>query len=160
MMFLLGRQATFGHVASYVRHSAEYGIAHSGFKIDMSAVRERKRKMVHGLNEMYLQNYKQTGAELIFGVGRFIGRRTVEVVLRDGGKRQLRGTNVIISTGTRAAIGAIPGLAEAQPLTHIGALELDVVPEHLLVIGGGYIGVELSQAMRRFRQQGDGDRYQ
>jgi pyruvate/2-oxoglutarate dehydrogenase complex dihydrolipoamide dehydrogenase (E3) component len=64
--------------------------------------------------------------------------------------RQLCGTNVIVSTGTRAALGAIPGLAEAEPLTHIEALELDEVPEHLLVIGGGYIGIELSQAMRRF----------
>ena len=137
-------------VASYVRNSQEFGIAHNGFKIDMSGVRERKRKMVHGLNEMYLENYKQTGGELIFGMGSFIGRRTVEVRLRDGGKRQLHGTNFIISTGTRAAIGAIPGLAEAQPLTHIEALELDAVPEHLLVIGGGYVGVELSQAMRRF----------
>jgi pyruvate/2-oxoglutarate dehydrogenase complex dihydrolipoamide dehydrogenase (E3) component len=58
--------------------------------------------------------------------------------------------NVIVSTGTRAALDAIPGLAEAQPLTHIEALELDEVPKHLLVMGGGYIGVELSQAMRRF----------
>src|SRR5579863_839212 len=137
-------------VASYVRHSEEFGIAHNGFKIDMSGVRERKRDMVHGLNEMYLQNYKQTGGELIFGEGSFVGRRTIEVRLRDGGKRQLHGTNVIISTGTRAAIGPIPGLAEALPLTHVGALELDVVPEHLLVIGGGYVGVELAQAMRRF----------
>jgi pyruvate/2-oxoglutarate dehydrogenase complex dihydrolipoamide dehydrogenase (E3) component len=57
---------------------------------------------------------------------------------------------VIVSTGTRATIESIPGLAEAQPLTHIEALELGEVPEHLLVIGGGYVGVELSQAMRRF----------
>ena len=57
---------------------------------------------------------------------------------------------MIVSTGTRATLEAIPGLAEAQPLTHIEALELGQVPEHLLVIGGGYVGVELSQAMRRF----------
>jgi pyruvate/2-oxoglutarate dehydrogenase complex dihydrolipoamide dehydrogenase (E3) component len=67
-----------------------------------------------------------------------------------GTTRQLRGTNVIVSTGTRATLEAISGLAEAQPLTHIEALELDQVPEHLLVIGGGYVGVELSQAMPRF----------
>src|SRR6202042_1396459 len=82
--------------------------------------------------------------------GRFVAPRTVEATLPDGSTRQLRGTNVIVSTGTRAALEAIPGLAEAQPLTHIEALELGQVPEHLLVIGGGYIGVELSQAMRRF----------
>jgi pyruvate/2-oxoglutarate dehydrogenase complex dihydrolipoamide dehydrogenase (E3) component len=84
------------------------------------------------------------------GTGRFIGPRTIEATLSDGTKRQLRGTNVIICTGTHAAIDTTPGLAEAQPLTHVEALELDEVPEHLLVIGGGYVGLEFSQAMRRF----------
>jgi pyruvate/2-oxoglutarate dehydrogenase complex dihydrolipoamide dehydrogenase (E3) component len=137
-------------VASYFRRSKEFGITNNGFAIDMAAVRERKRRMVTGLNEMYLENYKQTGAEFICGTGRFLAPRTLEVTLADGTTRQLRGANVIISTGTRAAMEAIPGLAEAKPLTHIEALELDEIPEHLLVVGGGYVGVELSQAMRRF----------
>jgi pyruvate/2-oxoglutarate dehydrogenase complex dihydrolipoamide dehydrogenase (E3) component len=137
-------------VASYFRGSKDYGITCDGFTIDMSAVRDRKRKMVSGLNEMYLDNYNRTGAEFILGSGRFIAQRTLEVARPDGTIRQLRGTNVIVSTGTRATVPVIPGLAEAQPLTHIEALELDEVPEHLLVIGGGYVGVELSQAMRRF----------
>ena len=137
-------------VVDYFRRAKEFGIAHDGFTIDMSGVRERKRKMVRGLNEMYMENYRQTGAEFILATGRFVAPRTVEATLPDGTTRQLRGTNVIVSTGTRATLEAIPGLAEAQPLTHIEALELDQVPEHLLVIGGGYIGVELSQAMRRF----------
>src|SRR5205809_1706454 len=137
-------------VASYVRRSKEFGIAHNGFTIEMSGVRERKRKMVTGMNEMYLETYRKTGAEFILGNGRFIAPRTVNVTLADGTTRQLRGTNVIVSTGTRATLGAIPGLADAQPLTHIEALELDEVPAHLLVVGGGYVGIELSQAMRRF----------
>lgn len=137
-------------VASYFRRSEEFGITGKGITIDMSGVRERKRKMVSGLNEMYLENYRNTGAEFILGRGRFIAPKTVEASLSDGSSRQLRGTNVIISTGTRPAMESIPGLAEAQPLTHIEALELGEVPEHLLVIGGGYVGVELSQAMRRF----------
>ncbi len=137
-------------VASYFQRSKEFGINEDGFTIDMSKVRERKRKMVTGLNEMYLENYRNTGAEFILGAGRFIAPKVIEVTLTDGTTRQLRGTNVIISTGTRAALGAFPGLAEAQPLTHIEALELDQIPEHLLVIGGGYVGIELSQAMRRF----------
>jgi pyruvate/2-oxoglutarate dehydrogenase complex dihydrolipoamide dehydrogenase (E3) component len=116
----------------------------------MAEVRERKRKMVRGLNDMYLENYKNTGGEFILGTGRFIASRTVEVVLGDGATRQLRGANVIVSTGTRATVEAIPGLTEARPLTHVEALELDQVPEHLLVLGGGYVGVEMSQAMRRF----------
>jgi pyruvate/2-oxoglutarate dehydrogenase complex dihydrolipoamide dehydrogenase (E3) component len=137
-------------VASYFRRSKEFGITHDGFAIDMAGVRERKRAMVRGLNEAYMENYRNTGAEFLLGTGRFVAPKTVEVTLADGTKRQLRGANVIVSTGTRAALGKIPGLAEAQPLTHIEALELDEIPEHLLVVGGGYVGVELSQAMRRF----------
>ena len=137
-------------VASYFRRSKEFGITHNGFTIDMFGVRDRKRRMVTGLNEMYLENYRNAGAEFILGTGRFIAPRTVEIALADGSTRQLRGTNVIVSTGTRAMVEAIPGLVEAHPLTHIEALELDEVPEHLLVIGGGYVGVEMSQAIRRF----------
>jgi pyruvate/2-oxoglutarate dehydrogenase complex dihydrolipoamide dehydrogenase (E3) component len=137
-------------VASYLRRSEEFGIPKRDFAIDMHRVRERKRKMVSGWNNTYLENYKKTGAEFILGSGRFIATKTLEVTLGDGSTRQLRGTNVIINTGTYATLKAIPGLAEAQPLTHIEALELDQVPQHLLVIGGGYIGLELSQAMRRF----------
>ncbi len=137
-------------VVDYFRRSKEFGIVHDGFTIEMSGVRDRKRKMVAGLNEMYMENYRKTGGQFILGAGRFVAPRTVEVTLADGSTRQLRGTDVIVSTGTRATLEAIPGLAEAQPLTHIEALELGQVPEHLLVIGGGYVGVELSQAMRRF----------
>ena len=84
------------------------------------------------------------------GSGRFIGPKTLEATLPDGTTRQLRGTNVIIDTGTHAALEPIAGLTEAQPLTHVEALELDQIPEHLLVLGGGYVGLEFSQAMRRF----------
>src|SRR3982074_113458 len=141
-------------VASYFRRSKEFGITHDGFAIDMADVRERKRKMVRGLNDMYMENYKNTGDEFILGTGRFLAPRTVEVTLADGTTRQLRGANVIVSTGTRAALDTIPGLAEAQPLTHIEALELDEIPEHLLVVGGGYVRVGVSQAMGRFGRKG------
>ena len=137
-------------VASYVRRSAEFGIPKREFTVDMSAVRDRKRRMVSSWNEAYLDNYKKSGAEFIVGSGRFIGEKTLEVAVHDGTTRQLRGARVIINIGTRAALEPVPGLSEAQPLTHIEALELDEVPEHLLVIGGGYIGLELAQAMRRF----------
>ena len=112
-------------VASYVRRSQEFGIAREGFRVDMSAVRDRKRKMVSGQVDAHLAEYKRSGTELILGTGRFIGPKTIEATLPDGTTRQLRGTNVVISTGTRAALEPIPGLAEAQPLTHIEALELD-----------------------------------
>src|SRR6202041_897525 len=136
-------------VASYVRRSEEFGIPARDFKVDMTTVRGRKREMVSGLNQVYLDNYKATGAELIMGEGRFVAPRTVQVKMNDGGTRTLRGGNVIISTGTHATIDATPGLAESKPLTHVEALELGEVPEHLIIIGGGYIGLELAQAMRR-----------
>ena len=75
--------------------------------------------MVVVLNEMYMENYRTTGAEFICGAGRFVAPRTVEATLPDGSTRQLRGTNVIVGTGTRATLEAIPGLAGVQPLTHI-----------------------------------------
>ena len=137
-------------IASYFGKSEEFGIAKQQFTLDMSAVRGRKRKMVSALNDLYLDRYGKTGAEFIVGSGRFVAQRTLEVTLSDGTSRQLRGTNVIISTGTRAALEAIPGLVEAQPLTHVEALELDEVPDHLVVIGSGYVGLELAQAIRRF----------
>src|SRR5215467_15214988 len=95
-------------VASYFRRSKEFGITDRGFTIDMAGVRERKRKMVSGLNEMYLENYSKTGAEFILGTGRFIRPKIIEVTLPDGTIRKLRGANVIVSTGTRASLEAIP----------------------------------------------------
>jgi pyruvate/2-oxoglutarate dehydrogenase complex dihydrolipoamide dehydrogenase (E3) component len=137
-------------VASYFARSEEFGITKDNWQIHMTGVRDGKRKMVEGLVDMHLANFKSSGAELLLGSGRFIAPKTVEVSLPDGGSRFLHGENVIISTGSRATIEPIPGLRESGPLTHIEALELDHLPEHLLIIGGGYIGLEFAQAMRRF----------
>jgi pyruvate/2-oxoglutarate dehydrogenase complex dihydrolipoamide dehydrogenase (E3) component len=136
-------------VASYFFRSEEFGISKDNTRIHMPAVRDRKRKMVDGLVEMHLGIYKSSGTELITGSGRFVAPKTLEVTLSDGGTRLLRGANVVISTGSRAKIDSIAGLDEAQPMTHIEALELDHIPGHLLVLGGGYIGLELAQAFRR-----------
>ena len=141
------------HTAQFahnVRRSEEFGISVDSFRVNMPAVRERKRKMVQGLVDTHLMLYKQSGAELIMASGRFVAPKTLEASLPDGTKRLLRGKNVVIGTGTHAAIENIPGLASAQPLTHIEALELDIVPEHLIVLGAGYVGLEFAQAMRRF----------
>jgi pyruvate/2-oxoglutarate dehydrogenase complex dihydrolipoamide dehydrogenase (E3) component len=140
-------------VASYFGRSEEFGISKDNWKITMSAVTERKRKMVASLVEMHLELYKKSGAELVMGSGRFVAPKTIEVTLSEGGTRSLRGKHVVINTGSRAALEAIPGLPEAAPLTHIEALELDELPKHLLIIGGGYIGLEFAQAMRRLGSQ-------
>jgi pyruvate/2-oxoglutarate dehydrogenase complex dihydrolipoamide dehydrogenase (E3) component len=137
-------------IASYFYRSEEFGIHKDNTRIDMVGVRDNKRKMVAGMRDLALGAYKDSGAELVMGVGRMTGDRTVEVDLADGGKRVFHGKDVVINTGSRAFIEPIPGLAEAGPLTHIEALELDHVPRHLLILGGGYIGLELAQAMRRF----------
>jgi pyruvate/2-oxoglutarate dehydrogenase complex dihydrolipoamide dehydrogenase (E3) component len=136
-------------VVSYLRRSEEFGVITNGFKVDMSVVRDRKRKMVKGLVDIHVDNFTKSGTELIMGSGRFVALRTLEVSLSEGGTRYLRGTNVIIGTGTRATLEPIPGLIESHPLTHIEALELDVIPAHVLVMGGGYIGLEFAQTLRR-----------
>lgn len=140
-------------VASYFRRSEEFGITKDNFKIDMQAVRRRKRLMVDGLVDVHLANFKASGAELIIGSARFTGPKTLEIALHNGGIRIVRGEKVIIGVGTHARIDHIPGLPESDPLTHVEALELDHIPKHLLVLGGGYVGLELAQAMRRFGSQ-------
>jgi pyruvate/2-oxoglutarate dehydrogenase complex dihydrolipoamide dehydrogenase (E3) component len=137
-------------VASYFQRSEEFGIAKEGFQIDMPAVRDRKRRMVADLVDIHIANFKASGADLIMGSAKFTGPKTLEVSLNEGGTSVVRGEKIVIGTGTRATIADIPGLRESNPLTHIEALELDYAPRHLVVLGGGYIGLELAQAMRRF----------
>ena len=144
------------HTAQFVHdvgRSEEFGVGIDSFRISMPVVRDRKRKMVQGLVDTHLALYKQSGAELIMASGRFVAPRTIAATLTDGTKRILAGKNVVIGTGTHALVEDIPGLASAQPLSHVEALELDVVPEHLIVLGSGYVGLEFAQAMRRFGSQ-------
>jgi len=83
--------------------------------------------MVKGLVDVHLRNFENSGAELLLGNGTFVGPRLVQVDMQDGTTRRLRGKNILIGTGTRAHLDDIPGLEEAKPLTHIEALELDVL---------------------------------
>ena len=137
-------------VATLVKHAAEFGMVTGSAAIDMVRVRERKRHMVDGLIAMHLERYKASGAELVMGTGRFVAPKTLEVRLNDGGTRVLSGDRVFLDVGTHATIPPIPDLAAAAPLTHIEALELDRVPPSLIVLGGGYVGLELAQTYRRF----------
>src|SRR6516165_5371277 len=137
-------------VAHLAKHAADFGLPTSHDGVNMRAVRERKRAMVSGLIAMHEDRYNKTHTELILGEGRFVVPKTIEVTLANGGTRLVTGTHVVISTGSRATIPSTPGLRESKPLTHIEALELDHVPKHLLVLGGGYVGLEFAQAFRRF----------
>jgi pyruvate/2-oxoglutarate dehydrogenase complex dihydrolipoamide dehydrogenase (E3) component len=137
-------------VAHLARHGAQFGVVTGPVTTDMESVVKRKRDMVSREIAAHLHNYKTTGAELIMGNGRFVAPKTLEVHLNDGGTRVLAGAQVFINVGSRAAIPAVPGLEAARPLTHIEALELDDLPAHLIVLGAGYVGLELAQAYRRF----------
>jgi pyruvate/2-oxoglutarate dehydrogenase complex dihydrolipoamide dehydrogenase (E3) component len=136
-------------VASLFQRQHEFGIETGPIAIDMAGVYRRKRHMVDDLIELHLDLYRGSGAELILGDGRFTGPRTLQVSLRDGGERTLTAERVFVNVGTRATIPGIPGLREARPMTHIEALDLERLPEHLIVLGGGYVGLELAQALRR-----------
>lgn len=137
-------------VAHLLRHAANFGMQTGPVAVDIVAVRQRKRAMVQNLVDIHLRNYAASGAELIMGTGRFTAPKTLEVSLNEGGTRVLTGDKVFVDVGTRAAIPNISGLEAARPLTHIEALELDHLPAHLIVLGGGYVGLELAQAYRRF----------
>ncbi len=141
-------------VASLVGRHREFGIETGPIAIDMAGVYARKRTMVEGIVQVHLDRYhatldKHRGDELIFGDGTFLAPRTLHVALRDGGERTLTADRVFVNLGSRATIPDMPGLREARPLTHIEALDLQRRPDHLIVLGGGYVGLELSQALRR-----------
>jgi pyruvate/2-oxoglutarate dehydrogenase complex dihydrolipoamide dehydrogenase (E3) component len=137
-------------VAHLVRNAARFGTIIDGVRTDMARVRRRKQDMIDREIELHLGLYKQTGAELVMGSGRFIGPKMIEVALNEGGTRVLAGNEVVVNVGSHAAMPDIPGLRDAHALTHIEALELDEVPSHLIVLGGGYTGIEMAQAFRRF----------
>ncbi|MEF0941206.1 FAD-dependent oxidoreductase [Rhizobium sp. BR 362] len=137
-------------VAHVVQNAAQFGTIAGPAKIDMARVRQRKQEMIDREIAFHLNAYKTSGAELIMGSGRFVAPKTIEVALNDGGTRLLTGNEVVVNVGSHAAIPNIPGIEAARALTHIEALELDYIPAHLLVLGGGYVGVEMAQAYRRF----------
>ena len=136
-------------VAHYFHRAAEFGISVGDWKVEMPAVIDRKRQIVEGVLALNREAYRNTGTTLVMGQGRFVGPKAIEVVDADGGTRILRGEVVVINTGSRARVDPIPGLVEVRPMTHVETLDLDRVPEHLLVLGGGYVGLEMAQAMRR-----------
>ncbi|HET6607579.1 MAG TPA: FAD-dependent oxidoreductase [Rhodopila sp.] len=137
-------------VAHLVQHAAQFGTLTDGVKTDMRKVRGRKQDMIDREIAFHLGAYRESGAELIMGSGRFVGPKTIEVALNDGGARVVSGNEAVLNLGTHAAIPDIPGLEAARALTHIEALELDYLPSHLIVLGGGYVGIEMAQAYRRF----------
>jgi pyruvate/2-oxoglutarate dehydrogenase complex dihydrolipoamide dehydrogenase (E3) component len=137
-------------VANIVARAGEFGVTTGSVSVDMAKVLQRKRDMVDGLIALHLERYEASGAELIMGHARVVAPKTVEVVLNNGETRRLITGKLFFNLGTHASIPLVPGLVEAKPLTNIEALELGWLPGRLIVLGGGYVGLELAQAYRRF----------
>ena len=137
---------------SSIAGQARCGIrTRNGFAHDQHGGRSASQaEMVEGLHQMHVDPTTASGAELIMGEGRFVAPKTVEIALDDGGTRRIFGERVFLVWVRARLCPNLPGLSAAQPMTHIEALDLDRLPEHLIVMGGGYVGLELSQAMRRF----------
>jgi pyruvate/2-oxoglutarate dehydrogenase complex dihydrolipoamide dehydrogenase (E3) component len=138
-------------VAHIARRAVDYGVHTGQLSVDMTRVRERKRAIVESFRTGSLRRIENTaGVELLMGRARFAGPNLVEVDLNDGSTRQLTADKVFINTGQRPRMPDLPGLDEAPSLNSTTIMELDEVPEHLLVLGGGYVGVEFAQMFRRF----------
>jgi pyruvate/2-oxoglutarate dehydrogenase complex dihydrolipoamide dehydrogenase (E3) component len=140
-------------VRSFTMRAAEFGVELDWAVTSMNGVQARKRAMVDSLRRLHLDRYEASGAELIMGEARFVGERTVEVRSADGGERRVSGERVFLNLGTHATVPDVPGLVAAEPMTHVELLDLERLPGHLVVLGGGYVGLELAQAMRRFGAQ-------
>jgi pyruvate/2-oxoglutarate dehydrogenase complex dihydrolipoamide dehydrogenase (E3) component len=140
-----------GRVAYLTRRAADYGVQTGPIRVEMPKVRQRKRNIVENFrNGSQARIEKTANLELIFGEASFAGSKSVEVRLRDGSRRVLSAKHIFINAGTRPSHPRLDGLNEISFLDNTSIMELDTVPEHLLILGGGYIGLEFGQLFRRF----------
>ena len=140
-----------GRVAYLARRAADYGVDTGPISIDMPKVRERKRKIVASFRDGSQSRIeKAANLELIFGEACFTAPKSVEVRTKDGSQRVISAKNIFINAGTRASHPTLNGLESIPFLDNASVMELDLVPEHLLILGGGYIGLEFGQLFRRF----------
>jgi pyruvate/2-oxoglutarate dehydrogenase complex dihydrolipoamide dehydrogenase (E3) component len=137
-------------VAYLARRGSDYGVNLGSIAVDMGRVRQRKRAIVSSFRQSRENRLAKVHADLVRGEASFVGPRQLRVALRDGGERRLTAAQIFIDTGTRSALPSIPGIDTVPHLDNDSIMELDHVPEHLVILGGGYIGVEFSQMFRRF----------
>jgi pyruvate/2-oxoglutarate dehydrogenase complex dihydrolipoamide dehydrogenase (E3) component len=138
-------------VAYLSKRAQDYGVTVGEVRVEMPAVRERKRRMVDSFrNSSERQLTGAPGVDLIFGEAEFAGPAAVTVRLHGGDRLELTGGKIFINAGARPSALPVPGLSEVPTLNSTSIMELDIVPEHLLVLGGAYVGLEFGQMFRRF----------
>ena len=142
-------------VAYLARRASEYGVDHGEVRVDMERVRQRKREIVESFRQSNEKRLQDAGVDLIMGEASFgeadsDGEYQIEVRLNQGGIRRISAPKIFINTGARPSRPSIPGLGGVAALDSTSIMELGELPEHLLIVGGGYIGVEFGQMFRRF----------
>ena len=138
-------------IAHLTRRAADYGIRCGPVSVDLAQVRQRKQTIVESFREGDQRRLESAGnVDLIFGQGRFTGPKAVEIKLNAGGTRTLTAGDIFINTGARPALPVINGLDSVTALNSTSIMELQAIPEHLLILGGGYVGLEFGQMFRRF----------
>ena len=140
-----------GRVAYLAKRSADYGVRTGPISVDMTVVRKRKRDIVDSFRNGSQSRIESTsGVDLLMGEARFTGMKMLEVRLQNGETRSITANLIFINAGARPSTPTIPGIESVPTLNSTTIMELDTVPQHLLVIGGGYIGLEFGQMFRRF----------
>lgn len=140
-----------GRVAYLAKRAADYGVQTGPISVDMTVVRKRKRDIVDSFrNGSQSRIEKTSGVDLLMGEAHFTAMKTLEVRLQTGEVRSMTADMIFINAGARPATPSIPGIESVPTLNSTTIMELDTVPQHLLVVGGGYIGLEFGQMFRRF----------
>jgi pyruvate/2-oxoglutarate dehydrogenase complex dihydrolipoamide dehydrogenase (E3) component len=131
------------------RHAGEMGIELDGAApaATLEGLRAHKEGVVGGMVAAHAKMFHDSGMDFIMGAARFVGERTVEVAVDDGGTRVLRGRDVVINTGTTPAHPDIPGLADVDPWDSEGILRMERMPESIVILGGGYVGCEFASML-------------
>jgi pyruvate/2-oxoglutarate dehydrogenase complex dihydrolipoamide dehydrogenase (E3) component len=147
-----------GRVAYLTRRGQDYGVQVDvkDLEIDMRKVRERKRAIVEQWHGGSVRGLADAHVDVLMGDASFLGPKTLKVALLDGGQRQVSADTIFVSVGERPARPSMPGLENVEParvLNSTSIMELDQVPSHLVVLGGGYIGLEFGQLFRRLGAQ-------